>query len=141
MTICKRLDTKTHGERVELPILSEVMGLSSEIPSLVLLLFPTREEQDLFWREFGFQLKPEDEVFVAKGYVQAETVCDIRHRPLPAFSGLSGKAALFFVDRNPPANWAHDCWYVLLLLQERRFVKAEHRMPPPDEIDLFRLYR
>lgn len=137
----KRLDSQLPPGQNELPIFSAVMGLSPEIPSPILLLYPTKEEQNLFWKELGSQLKPEDEVFVAKGYVQAEAICDIRHRPLPAFAGLSGRAALFFVDRNPPANWAHDCWYVLLLLQEGRFVKAEHRMPPPDEIDLFRLYR
>jgi hypothetical protein len=98
-------------------------------------------EQQLFWRHFGEQLRPQDEVFVAEGYIDAGAVRDIRGRELAAFSGLSGRAMLFFVDRDPRANWAHDCWYVLWLLEERRFVKAQHRMPPPDEVELLKLPR
>jgi hypothetical protein len=113
----------------------------AEMLSSSILFQPTKEERNLFWREISPQLAPQDDIFVVKGYVQAESVRDIRGQSIAAFAGLSGKAALFFVDRNPAANWAHDCWYVLLLLEEQRLVKAEHRMPLPDEFELCRLNR
>jgi hypothetical protein len=102
---------------------------------------PAPEEIDMFWQEFGALITKRDEVSVAKGYIAAETICDILHRPIPGLAGLLGNVAFFFVDRNPEANWAHDCLYILLLKQERRFVKAEHRMPPPDEVELIEIER
>ena len=83
----------------------------------VLPIYPTRKEQRLFLEHLRSQLKPDDEISAIIGYVQAEEVRDIRGRTLPAFAGLTGKAALFFVDRNPDANWGHSCWYVPQLPQ------------------------
>jgi hypothetical protein len=136
-TSVRKLTSTELNEGKKVSIHQEMMGLSPAIPGPVFLLHPTREERTLFLKEFGSQLKTDDEIFAIIGYVQAEEVRDIRGRRLLAFAGLPGKAALFFVDRNPSAKWGHECWYVLYLLSENRFVKTEHHAPLPDEVELF----
>jgi hypothetical protein len=139
-TSVRKLTSSEFNEGNKVSIYQQMMGLPSSIPGPALFIRPTRKEQNLFLEHLRSQLKPDDEIFATIGYVQAEEVRDIRGRALPAFAGLTGKAALFFVDRNPDANWGHECWYVLYLLSEERFVNAEHNMPLPDERELYGLY-
>jgi hypothetical protein len=57
---------------------------------------------------------------------------------LPGLAGLSGKAALFFIDQDPRANWAHPCEYVLLC-SDGRVIRLSHNWPPHESVVLLPL--
>ena len=111
------------------------------VPYLEDRSLPTSTVISLFWKEFSSQFTEDDEAFLSPEYFLVSALSDALHKPLPAFSGYSGQVLFFFIDREPSANWGHDCLYVLYLAQERRFVQAKHILPPAEEVPLVQLSR
>jgi len=101
------------------------------------VLDPPPEDQRRFWQLFGSAIKPHEQVFVGEGRVLIETLSDVHDRPLPGLEGKSGEAALFFVDRNPDANWSHRCSYILLPKGgEALRIDIDHGWPPSEAVRL-----
>ncbi|MCC6558196.1 MAG: hypothetical protein IT372_35060 [Polyangiaceae bacterium] len=61
-------------------------------------------------------------------------------RPIPALDGLSGEAALVFVDLAPDASWSHPCANVVFPAGGEP-VWADHRWPPAEDIRLVPISR
>jgi hypothetical protein len=99
---------------------------------------PSSEEKQTFWQSLARELSSGDEVFVAKEYVPLQTLRDAMGEALPGLEGLSGEAALFFIDKDPRANWAHSCEYVLLR-NNGSILRITHRWPPHESISLLPL--
>lgn len=96
---------------------------------------PSVEEKQTFWKTLARELSSGDEVFVAKEHIQLEALKDAMGEALPGLEGLTGKVALFFIDRDPRANWAHPCDYVLLF-GDGRLLRLSHQWPPHESISL-----
>lgn len=99
------------------------------------ILDPPPETIRRFWERFGPAILPDTPVFVAEGKVLIEQVQDAHDRPVPGLAGHAGEAALFFVDLEPMAEWAHPCAYILWP-DEGEPLHVEHRWPPAESIRL-----
>jgi hypothetical protein len=96
---------------------------------------PSAEEKQIFWQTLAQEISSGDEVFAANEYVLLQNLRDAMGEALPGVGSLSGEAALFFIDKDPRANWAHACEYVLLP-SNARIVRIPHCWPPHESIVL-----
>lgn len=126
--------------RASIAILEEVLGVPGRPTAAVWIATPRRDLQRRFWKELGPRITRDHEVYVAEGMILAEDVRDIHERPLAALAGELGESALFFVDRDPTARWAHACTYVLVS-DDGPVVTADHVWPPAGALRLVRLPR
>jgi hypothetical protein len=101
-------------------------------------MVPSSEEKQTFWHNLARELSSGDEVFVANEYVLLQTLRDAMGEILPGLEDLSGEAALFFIDKEPRANWAHSCEYVLLR-HNGSILRIVHGWPPHESIPLLPL--
>jgi hypothetical protein len=101
-------------------------------------MVPSSEEKQTFWQNLARELSIGDEVLVAKEYILLQTLRDAMGEMLPGVEGLSGEAALFFIDKEPRANWAHSCEYVLIQ-KNAPILRITHCWPPHESIPLLPL--
>jgi hypothetical protein len=99
------------------------------------ILDPPHEVQLRFWAHFKDHIDPEGHAFIAEGPIFLEHLRDIREEALPNLKDRSGRSALFFIDKNPKANWAHPCTYVIFPEAGEPFA-LEHDWPPSETIRL-----
>ncbi len=136
-----RQDTRFHApDQSVVSVAQEVFGARRGAGDLRWILDPPPETTRRFWALFGDRIEPHHEVSVAEGRALLEGVRDAHDRPVPALDGLSGEAALFFVDLAPDANWSHPCAYVAFPAVGEP-VWAEHFWPPAEDIRLVPISR
>jgi hypothetical protein len=91
------------------------------------------EDKARFTRAVSVQAQ--DEVFYCEELIDAEQMKDAMDKVIPGLSQAKGEVALFFVDQEPMANWAHPCLYVLVH-RDGSITQAQHYLPPAEEIPL-----
>jgi hypothetical protein len=141
VTTAVRQDARFHRpERSSVSIAQEVFGARRGAGDPRWMLDPPPEFIRRFWELFAARIDPHQEVSIAEGRVLLEGVRDAHDRAIPGLGSLAGEAALFFVDLDPEANWAHPCAYVALSIDGEP-IWAEHRWPPSEAIRLVPLPR
>jgi hypothetical protein len=93
-----------------------------------------------FWKRFGSKIPVDQVVTYCEHWVACVGVFDHHKKPVPGLGPLPGKAAFFFVDQCPEANWAHECCYILMT-PEGGIAKADYIWPPDPNIELVPLDR
>lgn len=122
-------------------ILRDVFGGNPSIDGPRWVLDPSRSVQAAFWHQFGPGISTDQRVQVGRGRQVPAHVTDIHGRQVAADAPRAEEpAALFFIDRDPLANWAHECTYVFLYDDGGVHV-AERRWPPSASAELVSLPR
>lgn len=118
----------------------EVFGAPPGSAGSTWILDPPPETLRRFWKRFGPEITHDTPVFVAERKILMDDIRDYHDRLIPGLEGRSGEAALFFVDLDPMADWAHPCEYILWP-DDGEPLRIKHHMPPSEAFRLLPLPR
>lgn len=136
-----RQDKRFHRpERSVVSVDREVFGAPPGSAGSQWILNPPPTTLRSFWEHYASEIPRDAYAFVAEGKVLIEGVADAHDRPLHGLEGRSGEAALFFIDLDPMADWAHPCAYILWP-DNGEPLRIEHHMPPSEAFRLLPLPR
>lgn len=137
MTIERVMDSVPRGTGV-LDVLRDVLGAGTFPGGPRLVLDPDSVTTDRFVDWYRPCRRPADRVCSVVGRHDAAQLRDVLGDPIPGAPALHS-ASVFFIDREPAANWAHECWYVFVGPDD--IVRCVSNMPPDSSLECVPLCR